>query len=114
MNEINQQIAERISYRVFRGNRIRNTRSFIKLACRMTMFPNSIYRVPIDKFSKIDMPGKTLLDVLKVLRYGLWHLIHGATIVYLDEIVPPSQWHVAHRRAKAQYDSLASWKPNHG
>lgn len=113
MNEINQQIAERISYRFFRGHRALTFYKFIKLACRMTVFPNRTYRVPIDQFSKIDLPGNTLLDVLKVLRYGLWHFIHGATMVYLDEIVPPSQWSVAHSKAKAQYDSLVSWKPHH-
>lgn len=113
MNNTNQQIAEHISYRTIHGNRIKTSYAFLKLAFRIVLFPSTLYRIPMDQYAKIDIPAATVLDALSLARYAFWHLVHGLTMIYRDKLVPPSQWHVAHRSAKTQYDSLASWKPHH-
>lgn len=113
MYSTNQELAKHVSYRTIRGNRILLSYAFLKLAIMMILFPKGLYRIPLDQYSKIDIPAATVLDALSLARYAFWHLVHGFTMIYRDKLVPPSQWHVAHRGAKTQYDSLASWKPHH-
>ena len=80
--------------------------AIVKLAMLMLLKPHPIYRLPIERYCYIDIPGSTLLNVVTVLKYAIWHLVHGFTMIYMNRVVPPSQWHVAHRKAKTQYDNL--------
>lgn len=104
--DFKQNIALQLNYRTFRDKRFRMTSVFAKLAMRMLLKPRSIYRLPVDRYVYIDIPGSTLLNVVIVLKYAIWHLVHGFTMTYVDRIISPSQWHIAHRKAKTQYDNL--------
>lgn len=104
--DFKQNIALQLNYRMFRDQRFRMTYVFVKLATTMLIKPCCIYRLPIDRYCYIDIPGSTLLNVVTVLKYAIWHLVHGFTMVYMNRAVPPTQWHVAHRKAKTQYDNL--------
>ena len=89
--DFKQNIALQLNYRVFRDQRFRMSYAFVKLAMIILLKPHPIYRLPIDRYCYIDIPGSTLLDVVIVLKYAIWHLVHGFTMTYMDRIISPSQ-----------------------
>ncbi len=98
--DFKQNVALQLNYRVFRDQRFRMTYVFVKLATTMLIKPCCIYRLPIDRYCYINIPGSIVLDVITVLKYATWHLITGITMVSNSKIIHPHQW--VETRDKAQ------------
>lgn len=104
--DFKQDIALQLNYRTFRDQRLRMTYVFAKLATTMLIKPCCIYRLPVDRYVYIDIPGSTLLDVVAVLKYATWHLITGITMVSNGKIIHPHQWVETRDKVQKQYNRL--------
>lgn len=90
----------------YRASRLYGFMQFVRLAARMLVYPADIYRLIYREQTYVEVPGKTVVDIVKVLSFAWDHLKYGVTFVCDGRFVKVSEMDKVFREENERSERL--------